>query len=246
MNTPAMIIDFEATDVSKEAEATQLGYRHVWFDDGDLTYNLLNTTPSTSRYCQPDRVISYGAMAVSHITLDDLINTSSHKELVPEYLPVGEAYIIAHNADYDIQVAANAGVDVSQYKAICTQALARELIPCIDSHSLGALTYYINPDLAKQYCRNAHDAGYDVTFTLWLLEYLCKVGNITSMEQLYLASEEARIPKIMPIGNDHKGKLIADMAKDANGRGFLRWVVKTIKDRPYLVQACEKALGDKS
>ena len=33
MNTPAMIIDFEATDVSKEAEATQLGYREVSFDD---------------------------------------------------------------------------------------------------------------------------------------------------------------------------------------------------------------------
>ena len=35
MNTPAMIIDFEATDVSKEAEATQLGYRNVYFDHTD-------------------------------------------------------------------------------------------------------------------------------------------------------------------------------------------------------------------
>ena len=62
------------------------------------------------------------------------------------------------------------------------------------------------------------------------------------MEQLYLASEEARIPKIMPIGNDHRGKLIADMAKDPKDRGFLRWVIKTIKDKPYLVEACKKAL----
>lgn len=42
-NLPAMIIDFEATDVSKEAEATQLGYREVSFDDeGDLIAETCN------------------------------------------------------------------------------------------------------------------------------------------------------------------------------------------------------------
>lgn len=248
MNTPAMIIDFEATDVSKEAEATQLGYHHVKFIDGiistDSYYHYGETNISSSTVgCRPDRTISYGAMAVSHITPEDVDGYPSHRDIVPQFLPKGEAYIIGHNVDYDIQVAANAGVDVSQYKRICTQALARRLLPDLDSHSLGALTYAINPELARQYCRNAHDAGWDVTFTLWLLEHLCELGNITSMEQLYLASEEARIPLIMPIGNDHKGKLITDMAKDTNDRGFLRWVVKTIKDRPYLVQACKQALG---
>ena len=247
MNTPAMIIDFEATDVSKEAEATQLGYHHVKFIDGiistDSYYHYGETNISSSTVsCKPDRVISYGAMAVSHITPEDVDSYPSHEEVVPQYLPKGEAYIIAHNADFDIQVAANAGVDVSQYKAICTQALARRLLPDLDSHSLGALTYAINSELARKYCRNAHNAGYDVTFTLWLLEHLCELGGITSMEQLYLASEEARIPKIMPIGNDHRGKLIADMAKDPKDRGFLRWVIKTIKDKPYLVEACKKAL----
>ena len=248
MNTPAMIIDFEATDVSKEAEATQLGYRRVHFNNNgyivaeSMYSDIGDFIPSHTVSCKPDRRISFGAMAVSHITPEMVENEPSHKEIANFVLPKGEAYIIGHNINYDIQVAANAGVDVSQYKAICTQALARAMLPDLDSHSLGALTYAINPELARQYCRNAHDAGWDVTFTLWLLEHLCELGNITSMEQLYLASEEARIPKIMPIGNDHKGKLIADMAKNPNDRGFLRWVIKTIKDKPYLVQACEKAL----
>jgi len=242
MNLPAMIIDFEATDVSKEAEATQLGWRHVWLDEDGLIYGLSRDRSSVSRYCKPDRVISYGAMAVSHITLEDIGDYPSHKELVPQHLPKGEAYIIGHNVDFDIQVAANAGVDVSQYKGICTQALARNLLTDTDSHSLGALMYFIYPEQAKQYCRNAHDAGWDVTFTLWLLEYICDKMKITNMQDLHIASEQARIPKIMPIGNDHRGKLIADMAKDPNDRGFLRWVVRTIKDRPYLVQACEQAL----
>lgn len=247
MNTPAMIIDFEATDVSKEAEATQLGYYHVKFIDGVIStddyYHYGETNISSPTVdCRPDRVISYGAMAVSHITPEDVDGYPSHKEVVLQHLPEGEAYIIGHNVDFDIQVAANAGVDVSQYKAICTQALARELIPCLDSHSLGACLYYIDQKAAKRYCRHAHNAGWDVTFTLWLLDYLCKVGSITNVQDLHNASEQARIPKIMPIGNDHRGKLIADMAKDPKDRGFLQWVVRTIKDKPYLVEACRQAL----
>ena len=244
MNTPAMIIDFEATDVSKEAEATQLGYRSVLFDkDGDLSADVLHMDRDGpySNYvmCKPDRAISYGAMAVSHIMPDDVKDAFSHKAIVPRYLPKGEAYIIGHNVDYDIQVAANAGVDVSQYKAICTQALARRLLPDLDSHSLGALTYAINPDLARQYCRNAHDAGYDVTFTLWLLEHLCELGNITSMEQLYLASEEARIPTAFTFGK-HKDKTIAEVRRTDSG--YLRWIVAN-HDNAYLVQACTEALN---
>lgn len=250
MNTPAMIIDFEATDVSKEAEATQLGWRHVFFDDeGRLWAEPLppNRSEPYSNHvmCKPDRAISHGAMAVSHIMLEDVENSLSHKIIARQALPEGEAYIIGHNVDFDIQVAANAGVDVSQYKRICTQALARRLLPDLDSHSLGALTYAIYPDRAREYCRKAHHAGWDVTFTRWLLEHLCELGGITNMQDLHNASEEARIPLVMPIGNDHKGKLIADMAKDPKDRGFLRWVVKTIKDKPYLVQACEQALAVK-
>lgn len=248
MNTPAMIVDFEATDVSKEAEAIQLGYREVSFDDeGDLIAEtcyeqVANYYASHSVICKPDRAISYGAMAVSHIMPSDVEHALSHKLVVPQYLPVGEAYIIGHNIDYDIQVAANAGVDVSQYKRICTQALARRLLPDLDSHSLGALTYAINPELARKYCRNAHDAGWDVTFTLWLLEHLCELGNITSMEQLYLASEEARIPKVYGFGK-HKGKSIKEMACHEGDRKYLSWTIDNVQDKPYLTTACNAALS---
>ena len=239
-----MIIDFEATDVSKEAEATQLGYRSVAFDNegeliAEMAYENAKYFASRSVICKPDRAISYGAMAVSHIMPDDVKDALNHKVVMPKYLPKGEAYIIGHNIDYDIQVAANAGVDVSQYKAICTQALARKLLPDLDSHSLGALTYAINPQLARQYCRNAHDAGYDVTFTLWLLEHLCDIGFITSMKQLYLASEEARIPTAFTFGK-HAGKLIADVRR--YDHGYLRWIVGN-HDNKYLVDACKTALA---
>ncbi len=243
MNTPAMIIDFEATDVSKEAEATMLGYDEVSFDDTGRLYSehasKFGELVSSARfYCQPDRIISYGTMAVSHIGQWDLTGAPNHKEIIPEFLPKGGAYIIAHNADYDIQVAANAGVDVSQYKAICTQALARRMLPDLDSHSLGALTYAIYPDRAREYCRNAHHAGWDVTFTRWLLEHLCELGNITNMEQLYLASEEARIPLTFTFGK-HQGKAIKDIA--VTDRSYLQWIIKN-HDNAYLVKACLDAI----
>lgn len=245
MNTPAMIIDFEATDVSKEAEATQLGWRNVRFDKKGSIRADLDHLPSPPRslsiLCTPDRAISYGAMAVSHITMDNLKGTHNHKDLIPTLLPEGEAYIIGHNVDFDIQVAANAGVDVSQYKAICTQALARRLLPDLDSHSLGALTYAINPDLARQYCRNAHNAGYDVTFTLWLLEEICEIGFFTSMEQLYLASEEARIPTAFTFGK-YYGRKITEVAFE--NPGYLRWVIEK-HDNKYLIEACKNVLASK-
>ena len=245
-NIPAVIIDFEATDVSKEAEATQLGYRHIKFvddlisTDGYYHYGETNiSSPTVS--CRPDRIISYGAMAVSHITYEDVDGYLSHQEVVPQYLPVGEAYIIAHNADFDIQVAANAGVDVSQYKAICTQALARRMLPNLDSHSLGALTYAINPELARQYCRNAHNAGWDVTFTLWLLEHLCELGGITNMQDLHNASEEARIPTAFTFGK-YYGRKIAEVAFE--NPGYLRWIIEK-HDNTYLIEACKNVLASK-
>ncbi|WIF21968.1 DNA polymerase III subunit epsilon [Shewanella phage vB_SbaS_Y11] len=246
-NIPAMIIDFEATDLSTEAQATQLGYLHVVFDEyGDLVadpYHNYGRTSlrSPSVMCKPDRPISFGAMAVSHITNNDVDCFESHKDAVGRLFPKGEAYIIGHNIDYDIQVAKNAGVDASQYKTICTQALARKLLPDLDSHSLGALTYAINMDRARDYCKNAHDAGWDVTFTFWLLEKLCEIGVISSIEELYLASEEARIVTHFNFGK-HKGESIDDLSRTTKGREYLRWVLATIKDKPRLLDACAKAL----
>ena len=232
---PAFVIDFEATDATTDAQATEIGYCAVAFSAKGVLNPLHHPQ---AMLCKPDRPISYGAMAVTGICPEDIADKPSHTQVVSYYMPVGAAYIIAHNADYDIQVAANAGVDVSQYKRICTQALARRLLPDLDSHSLGALTYAINPDLARQYCRNAHDAGYDVNFTLWLLEHLCELGGIANMQDLHNASEKARIPLTFTFGK-HKGKAISDVARQ--DKGYLHWLIRNSEDS-YLLTALKNAL----
>lgn len=246
INIPAMIIDFEATDASKEAEATQIGYRSVEFDrEGCISAErdyIPNAPCSPFTWCKPNRAISYGAMAVSHITPADLEKYQDHESVVQTILPGGKLYVIGHNIDFDIQVAANAGVDTSQYMAICTQALARRMLPDLDSYSLGALTYAINPELARKYCRNAHNAGYDVTFTLWLLEHLCVEAGITNMEQLYLASEAARTPIVFDFGK-HKGEIIKEVACHVKKREYFKWIFENINDKPYLLAACNDAIN---
>ena len=237
----AIVLDFEATDATGDAQAAEIGIMGVDFYDGILDRSD-DQKDVTSKRCKPDRPISFDAMAVTGIFNEDVASCESHIDVCQRLMPKGAAYIIGHNIDFDIQVAANAGVDVSQYKRICTLALARRMLPDLDSHSLGALTYAINPELARRYCRNAHNAGYDVTFTLWLLEHLCELGGITSMEQLYEFSEFARIPTHFPFGK-HKGVAIAELATNHDGRGYLQWAVNSIKDNEYLTTACRKALG---
>ena len=158
-------------------------------------------------------------------------------------MPQGAAYIIGHNIDFDIRVAANAGINVSQYKAICTLAMVRNLYPDADSHTLGAMSCMLDYEYARANMKDAHGAAADVVMTARLLYIICKNQNITSMDQLYEFSEFARIPAHFPFGK-HKGVAIAELATNHDGRGYLQWVVNSIKDNEYLTTACKQALNN--
>ena len=235
----AIVLDFEATDSSEDAQATEIAVMDVTFNNGLFT--KADGIGVRSNLCLPDIPISFGAMAVTNIFIEDLQHCDSHKVLCAQMMPKGEAYIIGHNVDFDIRVAANAGVDVSQYKAICTLAMVRNLYPDADSHTLGAMSCMLDYQHARENVKNAHGAAADVVMTARLLYKICKQQNIASMDQLYDFSEFARIPTHFPFGK-HKGVAIIDLASTQDGRGYLQWVVNSIKDNEYLTTACKKAL----
>lgn len=230
---PAFALDFEATEANDQAQAMELGLCPVAFFASGVLNPLAQ--PSVVR-CKPDREISFGAMAVTGICPEDVENEQNHKIVVPQNMPVGAAYIIGHNIDYDIQVAANAGVDTSQYKAICTLAIARALYPDAE-HSLSALLYRFDYSDAREHAQNAHNAAFDVRFCVRLLRQFCRELAIKDMQTLYEFSEQARIPKVMPMGK-FKGSAIAELNKTQPERGYLFWVIGNISDK-YLVQACQ-------
>lgn len=233
---PAVAIDFESTCATPEAQATELGLCPIIFSDKGILNPRMD---AIAIRCKPDRDITFGAMAITGICPEDIVNELSHTDVAAAYLPRGPAYIIGHNVDYDIQVAKNAGIDVSAYRAICTLAIARDLYPDAQ-HSLTALLYMLDYDYARQHAQHAHSAAHDVRFCIRLLRMFCRQAGITDMQSLYEYSEEARIPKIMPL-KKHKGRLIADMANDQNDREYLEWVIKNV-DNPYLVKACQQVL----
>lgn len=231
-NLPAIALDFEATDATDEAQATEIGYCPVGFaDDGVL--NPLSQ-PMMAR-CKPDREISFGSMAITGLCPEDVEHELSHKDVIANILPIGAAYIIGHNIDYDVQVAANAGIDTSEYRAICTLAIARSLYPDAE-HSLGALLYRFDYAEARRYARDAHSAYFDVRFCVRLLRLFCRELGITDMQSLYEYSQAARIPKNMPMGQ-FKGMAISSLTANIKQRGYLFWVIGNVSDQ-YLIEAC--------
>lgn len=230
---PAVAIDFETTDASSDAQATEMGFCPIAFSN---TGTLNPLAQPVAVRCKPDREITFKAMAITGICPEDVTNEPSHTTIVPQYMPIGAAYIIGHNIDYDVQVAANAGIDVSEYRSICTLAIARELYPD-GEHSLGALLYRFDYDEARQYSQNAHSAAFDVRFCVRLLRMFCRDSGIKDMESLYQFSQQARIPKVMPMGR-FKGLVIAELNKTQPQRGYLFWAIGNVSDK-YLTQACQ-------
>lgn len=237
IDLPAFVIDFEATDATTDAHATEIGICPVAFSPKGVLNPL--EYPKAMR-CKPDRPISYGAMAVTGICPDDVADKQYHTTVVAHYMPAGAAYIIGHNIDYDIQVAKNARVDTSQYKAICTLAIARKLHPDTD-HKLGALLYQFLYAEARKYAREAHSAAMDVRFCIQLLRLFCNQAGITDMQSLYEFSEAARTPEVMPMGK-HKGENINEIAATVDGRAYFFWVITDIDDNPYLIRAVQAVL----
>ena len=176
--------------------------------------------------------ISYGAMAVHHILESDIVDMPSFKTYA---LPEGMEYIIGHNIKYDIDVIERCGIDVSKLKPICTLALARHVWPDAGAHNIPALTYKLmeGTDIARQRLRDAHNAKADIMLTGFILKSIIRELNIQDLESLYLESEQAKIPKVMPIGK-YKGQPIKTLPSD-----YVAWFLRQSDVDPYLRKALE-------
>lgn len=209
----------------------EIAYAPIQLQDGKLT---LNKNQIFDQLYQVNQPISYASMAVHHILESDLIDQ-------PEYttfrLPAETKYIIGHNIDYDIQAIARCGVDVSQLKPICTLALARQVWPNAEAHNISALIYQISKGStkARELLKGAHRADADIILTANILMHIIAHLNVKSVEELYLASEDARIPKTMTFGK-HKGTAITELPAD-----YVKWLLRQDELDPYLKSALENS-----
>jgi len=174
---------------------------------------------------KPSKPIELGALATHHIYDEELQDCPPSSSFS---LPEGTEYIIGHNVDYDW-----GAIGKPDVKRICTKALSCSLWPEADSHSQSAMIYLLERVGAREMLKNAHSALTDIRNCWYLLHHitlkLC--DSITDWESLWLASEAARIPKVMPFGK-HRGIKITDLPSD-----YKQWMLRQPDVDPYLVKA---------
>lgn len=187
----------------------------------------LQAGPTTTLRFNPGQPIAHGAMAVHHITDEDVAGEVlwGNTEWV---LPDDVDFIIGHNIDFDWESLGRPAVP-----RICTLALARHLWPTADSHTQGALIYRLEPpETARALTKGAHGAAADIQMTFVLLKHiLAQIPHIQGWRALHAQSEIARIPTIMSFGK-HKGMAVAALPRD-----YRRWLLNQADIDSYLRKA---------
>lgn len=188
----AIIIDTETTGID-EPDVIELAWLRL-SDEFPVHLSEAEVVGQMQRF-KPRKPISLGAMAAHNIIEHDLKDKPEWPGLwLP---PDGVTYLIGHNVDYDWKAIGSPDV-----RRICTLALARRLYADLDSHSLAAMTYYILPQpRARDALKDAHSAMADSWLCYRLLQALTRaMPMIVSWDQLWAASEKARVPVVFDFG----------------------------------------------
>lgn len=226
----AIILDTETHTLN--GLPIEIAYAPVEVHAGKLS---LDKSQLFDQLYQVNQPISYAAMAVHHILESDLVDQPLYTSFE---LPTDTTYIIGHNVDYDMAAIARCGVETQDIKAICTLALARKVWPQADAHNISALIYLISKgsDKARELLKGAHRADADIILTANILMHIVHHLNIHNIDDLYLASEQARIPTKINFGK-HKGSLIQGLPHD-----YINWLLRQDDLDPYLKKALENTL----
>lgn len=227
----AIILDTETHTLN--GLPIEIAYAPIQIENAKLS--LVRQQMFDQLYSIGDEKISYAAMAVHHILEADLQGQPDYREFK---LPTETRYIIGHNVDYDIRALQQCGVNTDHIQAICTLALARRVWPDAEAHNISALIYLISQgsDKARTMLKGAHRADADIILTANILMHIVHKLNIQNIEELYIASEDARIPRTINFGK-HRGTAIQDLPAD-----YIQWLLRQEDLDPYL----RKALEDKS
>jgi DNA polymerase III epsilon subunit-like protein len=248
MDDKFLFFDTETTDVQSK-DIIQLAF-------------ITSDGKEFNEYFKPEQEISFGAMAVHHITpefLEDkplfkskMMQDSSSMTLFSEvslkdYLnDLAKEYIwVAHNAEFDMDVLKKKGIDIPRY--ICTLKIARNMLSeddgkrDLESYSLQYLRYYLG--LYKKEDKEgrviAHDAMGDVHVLKNLFEYL-KNNSSLSTENMMIISKEPQFIRTINFGK-YTGYSLEELVK--TDREYLEWLLENASDKKDLVYNVERVLS---
>lgn len=224
-----------------------------------LAFITDNPEIKSNIFVKPKQEISYGAMAVHHITpemVEDkryFENTPLPEEGIdPEYSGddligylqfLTEKYIwVAHNVEFDLEVLNKKGIEIP--KNICTLKVARNALTegnrDLESYRLQYLRYYLG--LYKNENQDhitAHDALSDVYFLRDLFHYLQENTKLTT-EQMIIITKQPQIIRELRFGK-YAGKTLEEIARI--DREYLIWIIENMTDKEDLVWNAERVLN---
>ena len=227
----AIILDTETHTLN--GLPIEIAYAPIQIEAGKLS--LDREKMFDQLYSIGNEKISFGSMAVHHILESELIGQPNFSDFE---LPPETTYIIGHNIDYDIRTIQHSGVDTSNIKAICTLALSRLVWPDAEAHNISALIYMISKgsEKAREMLKGAHRADADIILTANILMHIIHHLKIQTIEELFEASEDARIPRTINFGK-HRGTTISELPAD-----YVQWLLRQEDLDPYLRKALENVI----
>ena len=227
----AIILDTETHTLN--GLPIEIAYAPIQIEAGKLS--LDREKMFDQLYSIGNEKISFGSMAVHHILESELIGQPNFSDFE---LPPETTYIIGHNIDYDIRTIQHSGVDTSNIKAICTLALSRLVWPDAEAHNISALIYMISKgsEKAREMLKGAHRADADLILTANILMHIIHHLKIQTIEELFEASEDARIPRTINFGK-HRGTAISELPAD-----YVQWLLRQEDLDPYLRKALENVM----
>ncbi len=209
-----VFLDTETTDLDPTRRLVQLAYKNP------------ASGVVVNEYFKPPMPISFGAMAIHHITNEmvaekpEFAGSGFFNDLTRE---LGESVVVAHNAAFDVEVLKNEGATVG--KNIDTLRVARHVLVS-EQYGLQYLRYFLNLNVAGVV---AHDALGDIL----VLEALYGKLKQAAAEKYGLDSDDAVIAKMIELTNTpvmlnsvnfgkYRGKTFAEVS--ATDLGYLEWL----------------------
>lgn len=223
------VIDIETTGLDPDEDAI------VEIARVDVSSNGFVLGEVNESLIKPPMKIPPQASAVHHITDFDVTHMLPARDVIPPILPEKEAILIAHNAAFERSFLESY---IPGAPWVCTYKAALRIWPEAPAHNVQTLRYFLNLPVERKYADHAHRAGPDAYVTAHLLRALLEKCSIDDM--LRWTEEPALLPTC-PIGNEWRGKPWPDVDE-----GFLKWIVKTIKDAPDTVWNAQRELDRRS
>lgn len=213
---PIWVIDTETTGKDEPFEVCEIGIRVMapleggtYFPNAKLLTSLI----------KPNIPITHGARAAHHISDDELETAPKMSEYIAKLFKCANHSVIVagHNVKFDLSALKQSGCnEFDAMPHICTWRCALHLYPEAESHTNGALFYFLGLEKNAPYPQPSHRALPDAIATSRILLRMLETNTVERLLSL------SKLPVLL--GTIRFGKYAGQKWADIDS-GYLNWLL---------------------